>query len=400
METVAVMALRTTTGPRTVHRSRTERIPVFVPRTGIDTIKHVVDALDVGWLGMGATTKAFEDAIAAFLGLDGDRFVIATNTGTSALHLAVIEAGVGDGDEVIVPSFNYVADHQAITAAGGAVVMCDIREDDLGLDTAAIEALIGPKTKAILPLHFAGVPCDVAGIYALAQKHGLRVVEDACHAFGSTVDGERIGAAGDIVTFSFDPVKICTSIDGGAVIVRGADALARVQRMRLLGVDKDTSERYKNRRAWDYDVISEGYRYHLTNIMASIGLSQVARAEDFMASRREVCERYSAAFSPHSAYRVLRTDFSDVSPFIYSLRVLEGRREAFIRYLDERNIDCGVHFIPVHRHEWFRNARRGPMDVTERVCAEVVTLPLHSEMAEAHVERVIEAVVSFAQHQG
>lgn len=383
--------------PGPVHRSRTERIPVFVPRTGIDTVKHLVDALDVGWLGMGATTQEFELRIASFLGLDPEHHVVATNTGTSALHLALLAAGVGEEDEVITPSFNYVADHQAIRATGADVVMCDIREDNLGIDVDQAESLVTPRTKAIIPLHFAGVPCDLDGVYALANRHGLRVIEDACHAFGSTVRGKRIGATGDIATFSFDPVKICTSIDGGAIVVRTEEELAHLHRFRLLGVDKDTTERYKNKRAWDYDVVSEGYRYHLTNIMASIGISQVKRADDFIASRREVCERYSAAFADLPGLRVMRRDYADVSPFIYSMRVQGGRRAAFIDHLGERGIDVGIHFVPVHRHSWFADARRGPMPVTERVCDEVVTLPLHSEMQAAHVDRVIEAVVSFTK---
>jgi dTDP-4-amino-4,6-dideoxygalactose transaminase len=379
-----------------VHRSHTERIPVFMPRTGIDTVKHLVDALDVGWLGMGATTREFETRIGEFLGLDPGHHVVATNTGTSALHLALLAAGVGDGDEVITTSFNYVADHQAVRATGAEVVMCDIREDDLGIDVAQAEHLVTPRTKAIVPLHFAGVPCDVDGVYALAARHGLRVVEDGCHAFGSTVRGKRIGSFGDIATFSFDPVKICTSIDGGAIVVRSDDELQRLHRMRLLGVDKDTTERYKNKRAWEYDVVGEGYRYHLTNIMAAVGISQLKRADDFIASRREICERYSAAFAELPGYAVLRRDFSDVSPFIYSLRVGGGRRAAFIEHLSAHGIDAGIHFVPVHRHAWFADAPRGPMAVTERICAEVVTLPLHSEMQAVHVERVIEAVVSFA----
>ncbi|MGD0050806.1 MAG: DegT/DnrJ/EryC1/StrS family aminotransferase [Vulcanimicrobiaceae bacterium] len=382
--------------PASRHRSKVDRIPVFVPRTGIDTVKHLVDALDVGWLGMGATTMEFEARIASFLGLPENRRVVATNTGTSAIHLALLAAGIGEGDEVITTSFNYVADHQAVRATGAEVLMCDIREADLGLDVERAAALITPRTKAILPLHFSGVPCDLEGVYELARRHGLRVVEDACHAFGSTVGDRTIGSFGDIATFSFDPVKICTSIDGGAIVFEGDEMLQRLHRLRLLGVDKDTTERYRNRRAWDYDVVSEGYRYHLTNIMAAVGISQVKRAPDFIASRREICERYSAAFEQFDCYRVLRRDYSDVSPFIYSLRVLDGRRQAFIEHLDARNIDCGIHFIPVHRHAWFEDAVRGPMTVTERVCAEVVTLPLHSEMQEAHIVRLIEAVTSFA----
>ncbi|HEY4440335.1 MAG TPA: DegT/DnrJ/EryC1/StrS family aminotransferase [Candidatus Elarobacter sp.] len=370
------------------------RVPVFVPYVGVDTLKHLTDALDVGWLGMGATTKEFEERIAAYLGLDG-RYVVCTNTGTSAMHIALLAAGIGPGDEVITPSFNYVADHQAIRATGAEVVMCDVREDDLGLDVASAESLITPRTKAIVPLHFSGVPCRIDEVYALARTHGLRVIEDACHAFGSTVGGEKIGRGGDVQFFSFDPVKIITSIDGGCVVTASPQEVERLQHLRLLGVDKDTTLRYQNKRAWDYDVVSEGFRYHLTNIMASVGVSQIKRIDEFIASRRAVCERYAEAFDGLPGVRVLRRSYADVSPFIYSLRVPAPKRDAFIAHLGERGVDVGIHFVPVHKHTYFAGARRSPMPVTERAVDEVVTLPLHSLMAERAIERVIEGVRSF-----
>lgn len=372
----------------------TDHIPVFVPHIGVDTLKHLTDAFDVGWLGMGATTKDFEERIAAYLGLDG-RYVCATNTGTSAFHIALLAAGIGPGDEVIVPSFNYVADHQAIALTGADVVFCDVRDDDLGIDCDKARRLVSKKTKAILPLHFAGIPCHRSEVYALANEHGLRVVEDACHAFGSTIGGAKIGSDGDIACFSFDPVKIITSIDGGAVIVNTKEELQRLQHMRFLGVDKETSERYKNARAWEYDVVSEGFRYHLTNIMASVGVSQIKRVDEFIASRRQICTRYSEAFARISSLRVLREDYSDISPFIYSVRVLGHKRVELIDHLKRRNIAAGIHFLPVHEHTYFKNARKGDLSVTEAVAAEVVTLPLHSNMKPEHVERVLEAVTSF-----
>ncbi|HYK52714.1 MAG TPA: DegT/DnrJ/EryC1/StrS family aminotransferase [Candidatus Eremiobacteraceae bacterium] len=372
-----------------------ERIPVFAPHIGPDTLAHVKDAFDVGWLGMGAGTKEFEERIHGFLGA-GKRHVVATNTGTSAIHIALLAAGVGPGDEVITPSFNYVADHQAIRMCGADAVMCDVRESDLGIDVDAASKLITKKTKAVIPLHFAGIPCDRTGVYALAAAHGLRVVEDACHAFGSTIGGKTIGSDGDIAVFSFDPVKIVTSIDGGCVVGSRPDELTALHRLRLLGVDKDTAERYKNRRAWDYDVVSPGFRYHLTNIMASVGISQLKRAGEFIESRRKVCQAYNSAFADLPFAIVPRTDFSDVSPFIYSLRVTGGKRDRFIEHMHERAIDCGIHFVPVHRHAYFADARRGDMRVTDRVVAEVTTLPLHSNMRPDFVERVIDAVRSFA----
>jgi dTDP-4-amino-4,6-dideoxygalactose transaminase len=376
-----------------------ERIPVFAPHIHVDTLKHLTDALHVGWLGMGSITQEFEERIASFLDLR-ERYVVATNTGTSALHIALEAVGIGEGDEVITTSFNYVADHQAILMAGAEPVMCDIRDDNLGIDCEKARQLIGRKTRAILPLHFSGVPCDSEGVYALAREHGLRVVEDATHALGTTVGGRPIGSFGDLCCFSFDPVKVVTSIDGGCVVTPSKDELARLHHLRLLGVDKDTTERYKNRRAWEYDVVSEGYRYHLTNIMASVGVSQMKRIDEFIASRQRTCRRYSAAFSRLAGLRTLPTDYANVSPFIYSVRVLGGRREALIAHLDRHQIDAGIHFIPVHEHSHFRGCRRGDLSVTERVCREVLTLPLHSNMREDFVERVIEATCSFFAAEG
>ena len=168
-----------------------------------------------------------------------------------------------------------------------------------------------------------------------------------------------------------------------------------LQRMRILGVDRDTTERYKNRRAWEYDVVSEGYRYHLTNIMAAVGISQIKRVDEFIESRRAVCQQYNESFRDLPGVVVPQTDFREVSPFIYSLRVLNGRRESLIQHLQQAEIDTGIHFVPVHEHGHFRSARCGDLSVTEKVVGEVLTLPLHSNMAPASVGRVIDAITDF-----
>jgi dTDP-4-amino-4,6-dideoxygalactose transaminase len=373
-------------------------IPVFQPYIGVDTIKAVVDALNVGWLGMGATTQAFEEGIARFLGegrgLQG-RHVLATNTGTSALHLALLVAGVGPGDEVITPSFNFVSDHQAIVATGAAPVLCDVEDATLGLDVDKTAALLGPRTKAIVPLHFAGIPADVEGLYRLAERKGIRIVEDATHAFGSRVDGRRIGSFGDITCFSFDPVKVITSIDGGAVVVNDARELERLRHYRLLGIDRDTIERYKNSRAWEYDVVSQGFRYHLTNINASVGVSQLARADEFIASRRRACQLYNRLLHGVRGLRCPRTDFENVSPFIYFVRVEQGRRERLIAHLARRGIATGIHFMGAHAFTFLKDCRRGDLSVTDKVAQEIVTLPLHTFMPPETVERVTGAIREF-----
>ena len=371
-----------------------DRIPVFSPSIDNDTKEHLDNALDVGWLGMGASTKEFEDRISEFLKLK-NRFVVTTNTGTSALHIALRAANVGPGDEVITPSFNYVADHQAIKMTGADVVMCDIEEDNLGMDCEKAEKLITNKTKAIVPLHFAGIPCNQKKIYKMAKKYNLRVIEDAMHAFGTTIDGKKIGSYGDITCFSFDPVKIITSIDGGCVVVNTKKESQILQKLRLLGVDKDTTERYKNKRSWDYDVVSEGYRYHLTNIMARIGISQIKKIKTFISNRQKICQEYNQAFKKIKQIKIPQSDFTNVSPFIYSLRILNGQRDDLIKHLDTLGIDVGIHFIPVHKHKYFSNSKFGNMDITDKVVKEALTLPLHSNMKNTDIQRVVKGITSF-----
>lgn len=369
-------------------------IPVFQPATGIDTVKAVTDALDVGWLGMGALTARFEAQIAAFLG-GQDRHVVATNTGTAALHIALLAAGVKPGDEVITPAHNFVADHQAILACGAAPVLCDVRDDDLGIDVAQAESLLSGRTRAIVPLHYAGIPCRIDDVYALARSRGLRVVEDATHAFGTVVGGRRIGAFGDIACFSFDPVKIITSIDGGAVVTPHAADVQTLHQYRLLGIDRDTTERYKNARAWDYDVVSPGFRYHLTNVLASVGLSQLARVEEFMENRQRYCRRYGERLQGVAEVRTPPGDFSGVSPFIYYVRVPAERRADLIARLKQQGIATGIHFVPAHRFSLLADCRRGDLSVTERAASELVTLPLHSFMATETIDRIADAIRAF-----
>ena len=366
-------------------------VPVFQPHVGVDTIKAVVDALHAGWLGMGAITQAFEEGLARFLELR-DRHVLATNTGTSALHLGLLAAGVGAGDEVITPAFNFVADHQAIVATGGTPVLCDVDDATLGLDPDKAAALVGPKTKAVLPLHFGGRPGRLKELYAMAGRHRLRIVEDATHAFGSRADGRMLGSFGDITCFSFDPVKVITSIDGGAVVVGERELLERLRQWRFLGIDRETHERYKNSRAWEYDVVGQGFRYHMTNINAAIGLSQLARADEFIAARRASCRLYNERLAGLDGVRGPATDFADVAPFIYTVRVPAHRREGLIEHLKRRGIATGIHFLPAQDFSFLKGCRRGDLSVTERVTREILTLPLHTLMPAAVVERVAAAI--------
>lgn len=366
-------------------------IPVFKPHISIETAKAAVDALDLGWLGMGSYVGDFERGLESYLGLTGRR-VVAVNTGTSALHLAMLVAGVGPGDEVITPSFNNIGDLQAIRAAGADPVFCDIRNDNLGIDVTKAEALISPRTKVVIGMDYAGIPCALDELHAMAARHGIRVVHDAAHSIGSRHRGKPIGSVGDIVIFSFDAVKTLTCIDGGALVVNSEQEVEQLHRLRFLGTDQSPQRLYTNNRAWTYDVAGPGFRYHLANMHASIGLSQLARLDEFVATRQRACRLYSDLLGGVDGLTLPATDFREVAPFIYYVRVLNGRRDALKQALLEQGVDTGIHWIPAHQFTYFKDCRGGDLSVTERVGAEILTLPLHSFMELETVERVAAAI--------
>ena len=375
-----------------------EKIPIFAPYVTDDITKLAVEnALTEGFLGMGGVVNQFEETIKNYLELK-DRYVVSVNTGTSALHCAVELCDIEKGDEVIVPSFNFAADQVAIEMAGAKVVMCDIRDDNLGIDCKKAEELITEKTKAIMPLHFAGIPCDQNGVYDLAKKHNLRVIEDGTHAFGTSINNKKIGSYGDISCFSFDPVKIITAVDGGCIIVNSEEEVKKLKKLRLLGISTDPMDRAKGgklAKGWDYEIESKGFRYHMNTITATIGISQIKRIEDFISSRRIICQKYNEAFKDIPNLKIPETDYSNVSPFIYYLRMVNGEREKLQEYLIDQNIDTGINFIPVHNKAHFKNCKRGDMTVTDKVASEIFHIPLHSHMQKDFVDRVINGINGF-----
>ncbi len=354
-------------------------IPLVKPQIDKNALKYIKDIFSEGWLGMGYFTRKFEDKIAGFLELK-NRYVVATNTGTSALHLALMIAGVKEEDEVIVPSFNFVADHQVILIVGAKPVFCDIREDNLGVDCSSIRKLITRKTKALMVLHYAGIPCDLEGVYKLAREYNLRVIEDAAHAFGTKYNGNYIGSFGDITCFSFDPIKIVTCVDGGAVVVNKAEEKDKLLNFRVLGMNKDTIERYRSKKVWEYDVITKGFRYHLTNVNAAIGISQIQKVKQFIRNRQQYCKTYTRFFAKIKEIITPKTDYKDISPFLYYIRITNGKRNELMEYLTNRKIQTGIQWTPAHRFSYFKQYAKTELPVTEKIYKEIISLPLHSYM--------------------
>nr|MBA3400898.1 DegT/DnrJ/EryC1/StrS family aminotransferase [Actinomycetota bacterium] len=244
-------------------------------------------------------------------------------------------------------------------------------------------------------VHYAGIPCRIDEIHELAREHGLRVIEDAAHAFGSRSRDRLLGTFGDLVCFSFGPVKIITSLEGGAIVTPNADDVQRIRELRLLGVDTDRALR-TNTRMWDYDVASQGWRYHMGSMQASIGLAQLALVDTFIENRQSYCRLYSERFADIPEIVTPATDFSDLALFIYFIRVPDPEtRSELVAHMAARGIHTGVHFQGAHEFSFYRDRPRGDLAVTELVAGQQVTLPLHSFMSEETLERVVDSVVSF-----
>lgn len=371
-------------------------IPVSRPSIGKEELSAIEDVFKSGWLGLGSTTFAFEDELKKYIGC---RHAIAVNTGTSALHLALAGYGVGPGDDVIVPSITYVACVQAILATGATPVFCESRETDLLMDLDDVSRKVTPRTKAVMPVHYCGNPCDMDRLLALAEAHGFWVIEDAAHAFGSAYKGRLLGSFGHATCFSFDPIKNITCGEGGAVVLHDDLIAEEIRRRRILGIEKDTWNRYQNKRSWFYEVVSPGYRYHMPNFCAAIGLVQMRKLGEFLKRRREICRRYDAAFQNLRSVRVLEINYDGVAPHIYIVRILNNRREQFMEFLSGLGVGTGIHYIANHIQPFFKPYVREPLPISDRLGQEIVTLPLYYEMTEEESRTVIDAVLRFERFE-
>jgi len=374
-------------------------IPVSRPQLGEEELAAVREVFESHWLGMGAKTKEFEDAISNFLGEKPSSQVIATNTGTTALHLALEALGIRQGDEVILPSLTFAATVQVVTALGATPVFCDAEEDTLNMDVADTARCVTARTKAIIPVHYRGQPCAMEKILDLAKKHHFRVVEDAAHAFGSIYAGKKIGSFGDVTCFSFDPIKNITCGEGGAVTTRDPALAERLRCKRILGIDKDTWSRYRNERSWFYDVTEQGFRYHLSNINAAIGLVQLKKFDAMNNRKIAIAKKYDQAFGKISGLRLLTTHYEGLALFTYIIRVLNNQRDALMGFLKERGVESGIHYIPAHHFSYFKPFANRSLPATEKLYAEILTLPLFPEMGEEEVGRVIKALEEWGRKQ-
>ena len=377
------------------------QIPVFKPLIEKEEIAAAVESLELGWLGMGSYAQQFESSIANVCELDSEagHHVVAVSTGHAALHLSLMMMGVGPGDEVITPSFNNAADFQAIRACGADPVFVDIKEETLCIDADKVEELITDKTKCIICMDFDIFLCDHDAIQKISKRHGIPVLHDAAHSFGSFYKGRPIGNQHEYTMFSFDPVKTITCIDGGAIIVKGDDNLKNLQAKRLIGMTQPAERMYSNARAWTYNIEALGYRYHLANLHAAVGISQIKKLDDIRLSRQTTCNKYYEALKGISTISAPKGDFKQVNPFLYYIHVLDGRRDEFRSFLLSKGVDTGIHWQAGHNFSYFSECKRGSLEVTDKITREIVSLPLHSKMSQENIDHITNAVKEYASQQ-
>ena len=353
-----------------------------------------------GWITTGPKAKQFENDFVSFLG-DDTLQAISVNSATSGLHLALEAIGVGTGDEVITTPYTFTATAEVVRYLGADPVFVDVDPSTFNIDPAKIEASITSKTKAIIPVHFAGLACEMDKIIRIAKKHGLKVVEDAAHSLPTVYNEKMIGCLNsDITVFSFYATKTIATGEGGMVVTRDSELAARCKVMRLHGINRDAFERYRSDKpSWYYEVIAPGFKYNMTDIAAAMGIQQLKKAWRFQKRRELIADAYDEAFAGLPVVLPPRAKDGDMHAWhLYTLRLsdeLSIDREEFINRVTAKGVGCSVHFIPLHIQPYWRDAYN--LKPSDFPCAfdnylREISLPIYTKMTDTDVMRVIKVV--------
>jgi dTDP-4-amino-4,6-dideoxygalactose transaminase len=383
--------------------NKPEEVPFHKACLGEEEIAEVADAVRSGWITMGPKTVEFERRFKSYLcaraGLSDDGlFAVSVNSATAAMHLALKAIGLEPGDEVIVPTNTFIATAEVVTYFGAVPVLCDIEEDTHNMKVSGLRKLITPRTKAVIPVHFGGLPCDMDEIMATAREAGLAVIEDAAHALPSEYKGRIIGTIGDITCFSFYATKTLAMGEGGMVVTANAAYAESVKVNRLHGISRDAWDRYTLKGSWFYEVVDNGFKYNTTDIHAALGLAQLRKLDAMNAARARIAAAYDKAFAdarvtPSS----MRGDRSSCR-HLYVIRT--ANRDELHEKLKQDGIGTSVHFIPVHKHPHYRTTygyRDGDFPAANRVFERALSLPIYPDMTTEQVERVCRRVLLHAR---
>ena len=355
-----------------------------------DDIQAVVEVLKSDYLTTGPKIEEFEKLVAEYTGA---KYAVAIANGTAALHAACFAAGIGKGDEVITTPITFAASANCVLYCGGTPVFADVDPITYNIDWKDIERKITDKTKAIIPVHFSGQPCDMDEIHALAKKHNLIVIEDGAHALGAEYKGKRIGGLSDMTTFSFHPVKHITTGEGGMILTNNEELYKKLVLFRSHGITRNPEFMEKNEGAWYYEQLDLGYNYRITDIQCALGITQMKRLDDFVAKRRALVERYDEAFKDvEGIVTPFMKEECNSSWHLYIIQV-EKRKEVFDK-LREAGIGVNVHYIPVYKHPYYQ--ANGYKDVScpkaEELYQHIISLPLYPSLTIEEQDYVIKGV--------
>lgn len=379
--------------------STTPFLPFARPDITDAEITAVTEALRSGWVTTGPVTRQFEQNFVDYLG--GGLQAVAVNSATAGLHLALEALGIGPRDEVIAPTLTFTATVEVARYLGADAVLVDVDPVTLNIDPAKIRAAITPRTKAILPVHYGGLACNMDAILAIAKEHGLKVVEDAAHALPTTWRGTVVGQLqSDVAVFSFYANKTITTGEGGMAVTRDAALAQRMRVMRLHGMNRDAFDRFTSKTpAWYYEVVAPGFKYNMTDVAAAMGVQQLARLPQFVQRRELLAQRYHAALADLPLVLPAMAPAGDVHAWhLYVVRLAPQARigrDALIQGLSDRGIGTSVHYVPLHRHPYWRDRYQLTPEQFPHADAAyhaMVSLPLFTAMGDADQERVIEAL--------
>jgi len=370
------------------------KIPFHRPHITNKEFESIKDSLLSGWLTMGPKTMEFEEAFKQHIGSD---YAISLNSATAALHLALNAIGVKQGDEVIIPTNTFVATAEAVAYSGAIPVLCDIEPNNHNINVDLIQDLVTTKTKAIIPVHFGGNPCDMDEIKKNANHFNLKIIEDAAHALPSSYKNKKIGTLSDAVCFSFYATKTLTTGEGGMVTTNNSKIAEKVRTQRLHGINGDAWKRSKQDNDWYYEVIDLGYKYNTTDIQSAIGLVQLEKLEWMRDERKMIAEKYKNAFAGKLNF-IKEDNKNESSWHLFVIKI--GNRDELHQKLKEKGISTSVHFIPIHKHPYYKNRfslNNENFPVANLVFDQSLSLPIYPGLGESEVEYIIKYVLEYAE---
>ena len=374
-------------------------LPFALPEIGEEEVAEVLSTLRSGWVTTGPKVKQFESDFTAYLG--GDLEAISVNSATAGLHLGLEAMGIGHGDEVITTTHTFTATAEIIRYLGADPVFVDVDPNTLCIDADAVASAITPRTKAIIPVHFAGRSADMPRLLVLARQFGLKVMEDAAHALPTTCNGQLIGSLqSDVTVFSFYANKTITTGEGGMLVTRDPNIARRARLMRLHGINRDAFDRFTSKvPSWYYEIVAPGFKYNMTDIAASLGIHQLKKANIFQQKRAQIAALYDKAFEGTPIIRPPHALSGDLHAWhLYVIQLTDSAvvsRDLFIERMFDQGIGCSVHYIPLHLQPYWRDTYKLTSEmfpISQRIYERTVSLPLYTRMTEADVERVVSAV--------